>query len=104
MALADEDFAAVEKWTVSGIHIDVLDADLHAWRAQSARKRHEPKLAIDELTAAIEIEPKKSAPRFALAEAYRDADRRDKARETLEELLGRDPEYPGAKALLESLR
>jgi tetratricopeptide (TPR) repeat protein len=103
LALADEDFAAVEKWTVSGIHINVLDVDLHAWRAQAAMKRHEPALAIDEYSAGIEIDPENNALRFALAEACRDAGRRDQARQTLDELLRRDPKFPGAEALLESL-
>ncbi len=103
IALHDEDYAGVERWTVSGLHIDVLDPDLHAWRAQAALKRDDPALAADELAAGLEIDPENNALRFSLADAERAAGKPAQARATLAELLRRDPKYPGAEALLKSL-
>ena len=103
LALAAEDWAGVERWTVSGIHINVLDPDLRLWRAQAAVRRHEPAVAIDECHAAVEIDPEQPASRFTLAEALRDAGQKNEARAALAECLRLDPKYPGAEALSKSL-
>ena len=59
--------------------------------------------AIEEFEAAIELNPANLQQRFALADALVQARQPAKAKKVLEELLRRDPKFPGADTLLESL-
>ena len=49
-------------------------------------------------------QPDDPQPRFALADALVRAKQPAKAREALEKLLKREPDYPGTKKLLESIK
>jgi predicted Zn-dependent protease len=59
--------------------------------------------AIEEFLVTIKLEPKEPGLRLALADAYIQAKQPDKARAALKALLEIDPEYPGARLMLESL-
>ena len=59
--------------------------------------------AIEEFEAAIELNPDHLPQRFALADALVQARQSAKAKKVLEDLLRRDPKFPGADTLLESL-
>ncbi|MBW3597479.1 MAG: tetratricopeptide repeat protein [Planctomycetes bacterium] len=103
-SLEKKDYAAAEKWASDALLIDVTDAELHAALAQAAAGQENYPQAIDAYALAVRLEPKQSAWRFALADAQVQTGRKDAARETLEELLKQDPDYPGADVLLESLQ
>jgi tetratricopeptide (TPR) repeat protein len=104
LALEAGDYATAEQWAYSGIQIDVMDLDLHRWRAEAAVARQQPALAVDEYQVAIELAPDELPLRLGLATTLRDAGRRDEARAATKELLQRDPKYPGADALLQELQ
>ena len=59
--------------------------------------------AIEEFEAAIELNPNNLQQRLALADALVQARQTAKAKKVLKELLRRDPKFPGADTLLESL-
>ena len=103
MAADAKDYAAAEKWATEGIEIDVMDADLHRVVAESAAKRHNYAEAIAEYETAVELRPDDSKVQLALAKTLIEAEQAAKAREVLEKLLKREPGYPGAKKLLESI-
>jgi tetratricopeptide (TPR) repeat protein len=104
MAFDAKDYAAAEKWAAQGIEIDVMDADLHRLVAESAAKRRNYAKAVEEYETAVELKPDDLKAQLALAEVLVQAKQSAKAREVLDKLLKRDPEYPGAKKLLESIK
>jgi tetratricopeptide (TPR) repeat protein len=103
MALARKDYAAAENWATEALLIDVMDAELHAAAAQAAAEQEKYPPAIAAYELAIRIEPKQLAWRLALADSQLQAGQMDRARETLEQLIKIDPNFPGARVLLESL-
>ena len=80
-----------------------MDADLHRVVAELAARRHNYTKAVEEYETAVELKPDDLPPQFALAETLVQAKQPAKAREVLEKLLKREPGYPGAKKLLESI-
>jgi predicted Zn-dependent protease len=104
MALDAKDYAAAEKWATEGIEIDVMDANLHRVVAESAARRHNYTKAVEEYETAVELKPDDSKTQLALADALVQAKQPAKAREVLKRLLKREPDHPGAKKLLESIK
>lgn len=102
--LKKQDYAAAEKWANEALLIDVLDADLHAALAQASAGLEKYPQAVAAYQLAVRLQPKQLAWRFSLADAQIQANQRDDARRTLEELLKIDADFPGADVLLESLR
>ena len=103
MALAKGDFAAASKWAARAIEIDVMDAEIHVFWGAALVGAGDPQGAIEEYQAAVQLAPADNAARFALASACALAGDKAQARAALDELLKRDPKYPGADLLLESL-
>ncbi len=104
LALADRDYPTAGKWAMQALQIDVVDPEMHRIRGEAATARHDTAQAVDEYTVAVELQPDQSHLRFGKAQALIDAGQADKAKEELNELLKRDPKYPGTEELLESLR
>ena len=104
MAVEAKNFAAAEKWARQGMEIDVMDADLHRVVAESAAKRHNDPEAVEEYETAVELKPDDLPLQFALAEALVQSKQPAKAREVLKKLLKCAPNYPGADALLKSIK
>jgi len=104
MALDAKDYAAAEKWATEGIEIDVMDANLHRVVAESAARRHNYTKAVEEYETAVELKPDDLKAQLALADVLVQAKQPAKAREVIEKLLKREPDYPGAKKLLESIK
>jgi cellulose synthase operon protein C len=104
MALDAKDHAAAERWAGEGIEIDVMDAVLHRVVAESAARRHDYTKAVEEYESAVELKPDDLPSRFALADALVQSKQPAKARGVLEQLLKREPGYPGATALLKSIK
>jgi tetratricopeptide (TPR) repeat protein len=104
LALAREDYAAAADWANQALEIDVLDAEVHRLLASALTGRKQFVPAIEEFETAIELEPSHLPQRFALADACVQAKQAAKARQALDALLKWSPDYPGAAALLESLK
>ncbi len=83
--------------------VNVIDPQIHQTLAEALVGLQRYEEAIEEFATTVELSPKEPFPRFALADAYLQAEQPEKARETLEALLELEPDYPGAKLLLESL-
>lgn len=103
LAIKRQDFAAAERWSREGLHIQVLDANLHAWRAAALSELKRPAEAAEEYAVAVELSPDDTALRLSQAEALIAADRKADARGVLEELLKRDADNEPAAKLLKSL-
>jgi len=103
LALAAEDFPAAARWASQAIQIDVQDADVHRQLAQALTGSQDYARAIEEYEVAVELAPDELALRLLLAETCVKADQQEKAQAALEELLNKDPDFPGAKPLLESI-
>ncbi|MGD0899515.1 MAG: tetratricopeptide repeat protein [Thermoguttaceae bacterium] len=103
LALARRDADSAAAWAAECLQINVHDAEAHRLLAdaQTGRRRYDE--AIEEYETAIELNPSHLQQRLALADVCVQADQPAKARRVLEELLKRDPKYPGAGVLLESL-
>jgi len=107
LALSDKDFTAAADWASQTLHVDVMDAEVHAMLAKAllgGGKDKDRTRAIEEYELAVQLNPAHLPWRFALADACVQAKQIEKARTVLTELLKRDPNYPGADVLLESLK
>ena len=103
LALERRDAAAARRWATEAIEIQVEDADAHRLLAAALADLNELDGAIEEYEAAIELNPAHLQQRLALADALVQAKQPAKAKKVLEELLRRDPKFPGADTLLESI-
>lgn len=103
MALLEKDYPAAAKWANQCLNIDVLDNIAHRVLAQALAYQKKWDGAVEEYQVAIELAPKNSRLRLALAEVFRAANRPAEARTTLEALLKLNPNLPAAKAMLEEL-
>jgi tetratricopeptide (TPR) repeat protein len=108
--LADRNLAAghgekAEKWAMECLYIDVYNPAYHVLLAdaQMARKKFAPALA--EYETALTLKPKRSDDiRVKVAKAQVGLGDKAAAKATLEAILKKDPEHPGAKALLDELK
>jgi tetratricopeptide (TPR) repeat protein len=103
-AASKGDWAAAARWSLEGLHIQVMDAELHGWRAEALAAQGSASEAAEEYAAAVELDPEQPKLRLALARSLVKAEQPDKAKSALEELLKLDPDYPTARELLESLK
>ncbi len=104
LALERREPAVARNWATEALEIQVEDADVHRLLAAALVELDELDRAIEEFETAIELNPGHLQQRFALADALVQAHQPAKARKVLEELLRRDPKFPGADTLLESLK
>lgn len=103
MALAGGDWQAANRWALEGIHIYVLDPQLHRWRAEALAALARPAEAAGEYATCVELDEGALELRLAQAKMHAQAKQSAEARAVLAELLKRDADFPGAKELLESL-
>ena len=89
---------AVLHWANLGLQINVMDAELHAWRG-AALLDH----AVQAWRTAIRLQPSRNEWRLQLASAHVAVRQLDRAREVILEMLRLAPDYPGGAALLDSL-
>ena len=104
LALARGDRNAAASWATETIHIDVMSAEAHAILAETSLAGGGFERAVEEYETAIRLGSKREAWMLGLARACAKTHRNERAREALRDLLETDPEYPGARELLESLR
>ncbi len=103
LALERREAAVARRWATEALNIQVEDADVHRLLASALVDLNELDAAIEQFETAIELNPAHLEQRFALADALLQAKQPEKAKKVLEELLKRDPRFPGADTLLESL-
>ncbi|MGA2257981.1 MAG: tetratricopeptide repeat protein, partial [Thermoguttaceae bacterium] len=103
LALERREAATARRWATEALEIQVEHADAHRLLAAALVELDEFDRAIEEFETAIELNPADLPQRFALADALLQAKQPAKAKKVLEELLRRDPKFPGADTLLESL-
>ena len=104
LALGRRDFAAAADWAAQVLEIRLGDAEAHRLLATALAELRQYDRAIEEFETAIELNPGHSQQRLALADACIQARQPAKARQTLQTLLKMTPDFPGAEALLESLK
>ncbi len=104
LALDRDDYTAAARWALDALRINVMDGELHQWRAEALAGTKQPAAAAEEYATAVELEPDDAALRIALAETYEAAGQRDKARAALEALLAREPGHEEATRLMETLK
>lgn len=103
LASTTGDWPAAARWAGEALHIQVMDPDLHAWRAEALAASDQPAAAAEAYAVAVELKPDDAPLRLALAGALVAARRPAEAKAALEELLERDPDHAGAQKMLESL-
>lgn len=103
LAIERQDLPAAERWTREGLHIQVLDANLHAWRGAALAGLGQNAEAADEFAVAVELSPDQPELRVSQAQALIAADRKTEARTILEALLKRDADHQSAAKLLKTL-
>jgi tetratricopeptide (TPR) repeat protein len=103
LSLELNEAAAARRWATAALEINVERAAAHRLLAAALVKLNEFERAVEEFSVAIEIDPANLAQRFDLADVLLQAHKQDEAKKVLKELLRRDPKYPDAAALLESL-
>ena len=103
LALERREPAVARRWATEALEIQVEDADAHRLLAAALVELNELDRAIEEYEVAIDLNPDHLPQRFALADALLQARQPAKAKKVLQELLRRDPKFPGADTLLESL-
>jgi tetratricopeptide (TPR) repeat protein len=103
LALERREAAVARHWATEALEIQVEDAEAHRLLAAALVELNELHEAIEEFQSAIELNPDHLQQRFALADALLQARQPAKAKKVLEELLRRDPNFPAAETLLESL-
>ncbi len=104
MAVAKRDWPAAARWSLEGLYIQVVDVDLHRYRAEALVGLGDPRAAVDEFEAAVELDPEQLTLRLALAETLVKANEPAKARLALEELLKLDTGHAAARQLLETIK
>jgi len=104
LALERREAAEARRWATEAVEIQVEDADAHRLLASALAELDEFEPAVGEYETAVELNPNNLPQRLALADALVRARQPAKARKVLEELLRRDPKFPGADTLLESLK
>ena len=104
LAVAKRDWPAAARWSLEGLHIQVVDVDLHRYRAEALAGQGDPRAAVDEYEAAVQLDPEQLTLRLALAEALIKADEPAKAKLALEELLKLDTGHAAARQLLETIK
>jgi tetratricopeptide (TPR) repeat protein len=103
LALERREAAVARRWATEALEIQVEDAEVHRLLAMALVDLSELDRAIEEFEAAVDLNPAHLQQRLALADALIQARQPAKAKKVLEALLRRDPKYPGADTLLESL-
>ena len=97
------DAAAARRLGHAALGIQVERPPPIACSAASLMKLQELDRAIVEYEVAVEIDPNDLSQRFDLADALLKSHKPAEAKKVLQELLRRDPKYPAAAALLESI-
>ena len=104
LAMDRKDAPAAARWAKRALYSDVLNPDAHAILARTSAESKRYDQAVEEYETALRLDARQPAWRLALAQACVEAKQVDRAREVLKELLDAEPQYPGARKLLDTLK
>jgi tetratricopeptide (TPR) repeat protein len=104
LALAEKNYDSAACWAKQSLFIDVQDVDSHETLAEALLGRQEYAAAVEELEAAVKLEPKTLSLQLSLADAYVRAGQTEKGRGALNAILAVDANFPGAAEMLEKLK
>ena len=99
MTLESGDYESAVKWANQALQVDVNDAELHKAFAEALIGRHNRKMALRELEAAVRLEPEDTDYQLALAETLLALGRNEEAREVVTSLQGAALDRARAAAL-----
>ena len=94
---------AAGRWALEAIQVNVMDPEMHGLLAQSLTHRGRHADAIEEYSAAVQLQPNQMKWRVGEARACVAAGRPARARELLNGVLARDPKNGEARQLLDSI-
>jgi tetratricopeptide (TPR) repeat protein len=99
LAVEAGDWDDAAGWGVEALHIDVMDAEVHAslGRVYSEQKKYTE--AVEEFEIAIRLSPANPDLRVSLAETQAAAGKKEQAIQVLEKLLAQYPQHEAAKRL-----
>jgi tetratricopeptide (TPR) repeat protein len=104
LALARGDTTSAGSWALRTLYVDVMNPEAHGILGETAAAAGRFERAAEEYETAIRLGGKQQAWLLGLAQACAKINRSERAREALRDLLETDPEYPGARELLKTLR
>lgn len=104
LAVKENDWKSARKFGVKALHVDVLDASIHAILGRAQRELGETDRATEEYRVALELKPGDADLQVGLAECYVAKQRVDEARELIQAVLKKEPDHAGAKVLMERLK
>jgi len=99
LAITEKDFAVARTFGIKALHVDVLEARVHAVLGRANRETQQVDRAIEEYRVGLELKPGDAELQLGLAECYLVQNRKDAARELIEAVLKDDPDHAAAKAL-----
>jgi len=104
LAVNRDDWTAAERWTLEAIHIQVMDAQIHAWRGTALIRQQKSAEAIAEWRVAVELDTENIGYQLALARTLIAAGQNDEAQTVLQALLKKSPNHDEARRLLDRLQ
>ncbi|MCE9524702.1 MAG: tetratricopeptide repeat protein [Planctomycetales bacterium] len=99
-----KNYEEARRWATQIIHLDLRDAEGHALLAAAAVGLKEFGVASEEYKTALELAENHNDWRLGLAQSLAAAGKKDEARAAAEALQDNEPDFPGLKELLESLK
>jgi tetratricopeptide (TPR) repeat protein len=97
------DAADAARWAIQTLYIDVMNVEAHGMLADASAAQGRYERAVEEYQTAMLLGSKRQPWLMGLARACAKTRRTEMARDALRDLLETDPEYPGARELLETL-
>ncbi len=104
LAVLSKDYAEGRIWATQIIHLDLKDAEGHALLAEAAVGLKEFGVASEEYKTALELAGNHSDWQLGLAQSLAAAGNKEEARAAAQTLHDKEPDFPGLKELLESLK
>ncbi|MFN0017738.1 MAG: tetratricopeptide repeat protein [Pirellulaceae bacterium] len=104
LAIRAKDFRQARTWATQIIHLDLKEAEGHALLAEAAVGLKEFGIAADEYGTALQLAENHNDWRLGLAQSLAAAGKKEEARAAAEALQNKEPDFPGLKELLESLK
>jgi tetratricopeptide (TPR) repeat protein len=103
LAVAGGDWDDAVRWGREALHIDVMDADVHASLGRAFSKQKKYTEAVEEFEIAVQVSPTDPDLRVLFAETLAQAGQEQQAIRVLEQLLAKYPQHEPAKRLLAHL-
>lgn len=100
LAIASEDWDAAKHWSTRAIHLDVQDADAHAWLGMALARKSKYASANEHFEAALRIEPRQADWQWEWVKSLAAMKKNDQATRIVRELLENNPDHIDAKKWL----